>query len=143
MVVHPDSPSVNRISPIRATQKLGKPVPNKYTSNRSASGKSRARTSSRRVPQIRIGSHDGPSYFVPCEMIRCSHGSRTSAGGRSGSNSNRMARGLVRGRCRFSTPGPNRRASRESDTRRIGSPIAPWICMKPRSHPAGRSIFSS
>ena len=56
---------------------------------------------------------------------------------------NRIARGLVRALCRLCQAKTEYTASRDSDTRRMGSVMAAWICMKPRSQPAGRSTFSS
>ena len=61
LVVQPERPSVSAMPPMWATQKLGRPVPRSVTSNRSANGSSRARTSSRRAPQMRMGSVGGPS----------------------------------------------------------------------------------
>jgi len=43
---------------------------------------------------MRIGSTAGPSYFVPNDVIRCSHGSSTIVGGWPGNSSKRTARGL-------------------------------------------------
>jgi len=52
---------VTRPGFIAAIQKLGRPAPTNCTSNRSASGSTRASTRSRRPPQIRTGSTGRPS----------------------------------------------------------------------------------
>ena len=79
----------------------------------------------------------------PNTGTRCSHGSSTSDGGLPATISNRNARGLLRALCRLRKARIEYTASRVSLTRRAGSVMAAWVCMKPRNQPSGRSIFSS
>ncbi|HUR53256.1 MAG TPA: hypothetical protein VMZ71_03950 [Gemmataceae bacterium] len=82
------------MSPARSTQKLGIPLPSRYTSTLSTNGSSRFIVMSRRRPHTRISRAAFPLNTSPVVVNTVSHGSATIRGCWAGTNSNRRPRRL-------------------------------------------------